>query len=79
MRNACLSGVFVFPQLLWERFKEFARDTEAVGSERVAAVNQIADQLISAGHSDSAAIAEWKDELTEAWQDLLELIETRYV
>ncbi|KAL0280603.1 UNVERIFIED_CONTAM: hypothetical protein PYX00_001846 [Menopon gallinae] len=63
--------------LLWERFKEFARDTESIGSERVASVNQIADQLISAGHSDSATIAEWKDGLTEAWQDLMELIETR--
>lgn len=63
--------------LLWERFKEFARDTEAIGSERVAAVNDIADQLIAAGHSDSATIAEWKDGLNEAWQDLLELIETR--
>lgn len=64
--------------MLWERFKEFARDTESIGSERVAAVNQMADGLISAGHSDSATIAEWKDGLTEAWQDLLELIETRY-
>jgi spectrin beta len=63
--------------LLWERFIEFARDTEAIGSERVAAVNGIADQLISASHSDSATIAEWKDGLNEAWQDLLELIETR--
>lgn len=63
--------------LLWERFKEFARDTEAVGSERVAAANEIADQLIAAGHSDAATIAEWKDGLNEAWQDLLELIETR--
>nr|CAD7595507.1 unnamed protein product [Timema genevievae] len=63
--------------LLWERFKEFAQDTEAIGSERVAAVNGIADQLIGASHSDSATIAEWKDGLNEAWQDLLELIETR--
>lgn len=63
--------------LLWERFKEFARDTNTIGSERVTAVNGIADQLISAGHSDSATIAEWKDGLNEAWQDLLELIETR--
>ena len=43
----------------------------------MAAVNGIADQLISASHSDSATIAEWKDGLNEAWQDLLELIETR--
>ncbi|XP_046383490.1 spectrin beta chain isoform X6 [Ischnura elegans] len=63
--------------LLWERFKEFASDTGAIGSERVAAVNAIADELISAGHSDSATIAEWKDGLNESWQDLLELIETR--
>ena len=62
---------------MWERFKEFARDTEAVGSERVAQVNSIADSLIAATHSDSATIAEWKDGLLEAWQDLLELIETR--
>lgn len=67
----------LFLQLLWERFKEFARDTEAIGSERVQAVNDIADQLIAVGHSDSACIAEWKDGLNEAWQDLLELIETR--
>lgn len=63
--------------LLWERFKQFARDTESVGGERVQAVNSIADQLIAAGHSDSACVAEWKDGLNEAWQDLLELIETR--
>uniref|UniRef100_A0A1A9URJ1 Spectrin beta chain n=1 Tax=Glossina austeni TaxID=7395 RepID=A0A1A9URJ1_GLOAU len=63
--------------LLSERFSEFARDTEAVGGERVAKVNNIADNLIQAGHSDSATIAEWKDNLNESWQDLLELIETR--
>ncbi|KAG5309825.1 SPTCB protein, partial [Acromyrmex insinuator] len=63
--------------LLWERFKEFARDTEAIGSERVEAVNGIADSLIATGHSDAATIAEWKDGLNEVWQDLLELIETR--
>ncbi|XP_031340311.1 spectrin beta chain isoform X2 [Photinus pyralis] len=63
--------------LLWERFREFARDTESIGSERVANVNDIADQLIAVGHSDSATIAEWKDGLNEAWQDLLELIDTR--
>ena len=64
-------------QLLWERFKEFARDTEATGNERVSSVNSIADGLIAQGHSDSATIAEWKDGLIEAWQDLLELINTR--
>uniref|UniRef100_A0A0K8SEL8 Spectrin beta chain n=2 Tax=Lygus hesperus TaxID=30085 RepID=A0A0K8SEL8_LYGHE len=63
--------------LLWERFKEFARDTESTGNERVSSVNSIADGLIAQGHSDSATIAEWKDGLIEAWQDLLELINTR--
>lgn len=63
--------------LLWERFREFAQDTATVGSERVAKANGIADELIHAGHSDSAVIAEWKDSLNESWQDLLELIETR--
>lgn len=40
-------------------------------------MNSIADSLIAASHSDSATIAEWKDGLLEAWQDLLEMIETR--
>lgn len=47
--------------LLWERFKEFAKDTATVGGERVARANGVADELIHAGHSDSATIAEWKD------------------
>lgn len=63
--------------LLWERFKAFAQETASVGSERVAKANGYADELIHAGHSDSAVIAEWKDNLNESWQDLLELIETR--
>lgn len=63
--------------MLRERFKDFARDTEAVGTERVNAVNLIADQLINAGHSDAASIAESKDHLNERWSDLLELMETR--
>lgn len=63
--------------MLRDRFKEFARDTEAIGSERVAASNESADILISSGHSDAATIAEWKDSLNEAWADLLELIQTR--
>lgn len=47
--------------LLWERFQEFAKETASVGGERVARANGIADELIHAGHSDSATIAEWKD------------------
>jgi spectrin beta len=63
--------------LLWERFREFARDTEAIGNERVAAVNEIADSLIGTGHTDAATIAQWKDALNDAWADLGELIDTR--
>lgn len=69
--------MLVFLQLLWERFRQFARDTEAIGTERVRSVNSMADQLISTGHNDSAVIAEQKDGLNESWQDLLELIDTR--
>ena len=63
--------------LLWERFREFARDTDSIGSERVAGVNEIADSLISNGHTDAATIAQWKDALNDAWADLGELIDTR--
>ena len=63
--------------MLRDRFKEFARDTENIGQERVAQVNEICDQLIQAGHSDAATIAEWKDQINEAWADLLEMIDTR--
>ncbi|NP_001171782.1 beta spectrin-like [Saccoglossus kowalevskii] len=63
--------------MLQDRFREFARDTHHIGQERVANVNDIADALIEAGHTDAAIIAEWKDGLNEAWADLLELIDTR--
>ena len=45
--------------------------------ERVAAVIDIGDQLMGARYSDAAGIAEWKDDLNQAWADLLELIDTR--
>jgi len=67
----------MYLQMLCDRFKEFAHETEMIGQERVAAVNDICDQLIAAGHSDAATIAEWKDSINEAWTDLLELIDTR--
>ncbi|XP_013782687.1 spectrin beta chain-like isoform X2 [Limulus polyphemus] len=63
--------------VLQERFKAFAQDTEHTGTERVIDFNQSADNLITLGHSDSATIAEWKDNVNEAWTDLLELIDTR--
>lgn len=63
--------------MLKERFKEFARDTENIGQERVASANEICDALIASEHSDAAIIAEWKDSVNDAWADLLELIDTR--
>merc|ERR1712223_1248139 len=63
--------------LLWERFREFAKDTSMIGEERVNGVNDIADSLISSGHTDAATIAQWKDGLNDAWADLGELIDTR--
>merc|ERR1719461_797380 len=63
--------------LLWERFNEFAKETGMMGAERVQAVNEIADSLISSGHADAATIAQWKDALNDAWADLGELIDTR--
>ena len=67
----------MFFQTLKERFKEFARDTENIGHERVASANEICDELIASEHADAATIAEWKDKVNDAWADLLELIDTR--
>eukprot|EP00071_Canis_lupus_P007276 XP_005623261.1 spectrin beta chain, erythrocytic isoform X1 [Canis lupus familiaris] len=63
--------------LLRDKFRDFARETGAIGQERVDNVNLIIEQLIDAGHSEAATIAEWKDGLNEMWADLLELIDTR--
>ncbi|XP_041353644.1 spectrin beta chain-like isoform X2 [Gigantopelta aegis] len=63
--------------LLKERFKEFARETENAGQERVALANEICDNLIALDHTDAPSVAEYKDTVNEAWTDLLELIDTR--
>ncbi|KAM4720867.1 spectrin beta chain, non-erythrocytic 2 isoform 2-T2 [Rhinophrynus dorsalis] len=63
--------------MLRDKFREFSRDTSNIGQERVDAVNLMADELISSGHSENATVAEWKDQLNEAWADLLEMIDTR--
>jgi spectrin beta len=44
---------------------------------QVAKANDRCDQLISDGHTDAPTIALWKDSLNEAWENLLELIDTR--
>ena len=71
------TDLWVWFQMLQERFREFARDTGNIGQERVDSVNRLADELINTGHGDAATVAEWKDGLNEAWADLLELIDTR--
>ncbi|XP_064484271.1 spectrin beta chain-like isoform X3 [Ornithodoros turicata] len=63
--------------LLRERFKAFCEDTRSVGEERVAAACAQADALMAADHADAATAAQWKDTLTDAWADLLELMDTR--
>lgn len=64
-------------QVLQEKFSEFANETGTAGRERLAAVNQMVDELIECGHTAAATMAEWKDGLNEAWAELLELMGTR--
>lgn len=68
---------FEHVNLLKERFQQFAQDTKQIGQERINHVNQIANNLIDAGHADSATISQWSDNLNQQWEDLLELIRTR--
>ncbi|ELK33681.1 Spectrin beta chain, brain 3 [Myotis davidii] len=63
--------------VLQEKFSEFASETGTAGRERLAAVNQMVDELIECGHMAAATMAEWKDGLNEAWAELLELMGTR--
>uniref|UniRef100_A0A3B4ABG3 Spectrin beta chain n=1 Tax=Periophthalmus magnuspinnatus TaxID=409849 RepID=A0A3B4ABG3_9GOBI len=63
--------------LLRDKFREFAHETGMEGQGRVDFVNQTIDELIEGGHSEAAAMAEWKDGINESWADLLELIDTR--
>ena len=63
--------------LLVERSKEFAKEPDAISSERVVAVSEIADSLISVGHADADTTAQWKDSLNDVWTYLGELIDTR--
>lgn len=60
-----------------DRFRQFAKETEAIGSDRVAKVNEQCDELMTSGHKDAPTIALWKDGLNEAWENLLEMIDTR--
>ncbi|KAM3919502.1 spectrin beta chain, erythrocytic isoform 1-T2 [Leptodactylus fuscus] len=63
--------------ILRDKFRDFAKETGAIGQERIDNVNILIEELIDAGHSEAATIAEWKDNLNESWADLLELIDTR--
>nr|XP_010598703.1 spectrin beta chain, non-erythrocytic 4 [Loxodonta africana] len=51
--------------VLQEKFSEFASETGTAGRERLAAVNQMVDELIECGHTAAATMAEWKDGLNE--------------
>jgi len=64
-------------QMIEERFDRFADETRNIGQERVSTVNAMCDQLVGCGHQDAAAITEWKDDLNDSWQGLLELLNTR--
>uniref|UniRef100_A0A8C5KXA3 Spectrin beta chain n=1 Tax=Jaculus jaculus TaxID=51337 RepID=A0A8C5KXA3_JACJA len=68
---------FEHVSVLQEKFSEFASETGTAGRERLAAVNQMVDELIECGHAAAATMAEWKDGLNEAWAELLELMGTR--
>ncbi|XP_069918305.1 spectrin beta chain, non-erythrocytic 4 isoform X2 [Oryctolagus cuniculus] len=68
---------FEHVSVLQEKFSEFANETGTAGRERLAAVNQMVDELIECGHTAAATMAEWKDGLNEAWAELLELMGTR--
>uniref|UniRef100_A0A8C7L7Q3 Spectrin beta, erythrocytic n=1 Tax=Oncorhynchus kisutch TaxID=8019 RepID=A0A8C7L7Q3_ONCKI len=63
--------------ILRDKFRDFSRETGMVGQERVDYVNQTIDELIKAGHTEAAAMADWRDSVNESWADLLELIDTR--
>uniref|UniRef100_F6Q5V5 Spectrin beta chain n=1 Tax=Ciona intestinalis TaxID=7719 RepID=F6Q5V5_CIOIN len=63
--------------MLQDQFNDFRRDTIKTGEERVADAIRMSDELIDAGHTDAPEIANWKDTISEAWADLLELIDTR--
>ena len=61
-------------RLLWERFLEFAKDTELIGSERVNGVNEIADSLISSGHTGNKTCQSMSK--LEACQELSNSVKT---
>lgn len=75
--NQELGADYEHVQMLEERFQQFARDVESIGTERVASANDACDALIATAHTDSPTIALWKDSLNEAWENLLELMDTR--
>ena len=64
--------------LLWERFREFAKDTQMIGDERVNGVNDIADSLISSGHTGKVERScQSLSKLVETCLNSLKLVKTR--
>ena len=49
----------------------------STGEDRIENANQLADELINAGHSDAPDISNWKESINTSWLDLIELIDTR--
>lgn len=64
-------------QMLQDRFREFVREIESIGIERVIVVNDNCDVFIMADYLDFVQIVEWKDNFNEVWNDLLELMDIR--
>ncbi|THD24960.1 Spectrin beta [Fasciola hepatica] len=63
--------------MLRDRFSNFIKLTVPDGSKRLSSVNSQCVRLITQEHPDAADIARAKDNVNEAWADLLELIDTR--
>lgn len=59
-----------------KQFQEFVRDTAILGSRRVQVANQECDKIIASEHQDAPIVALWKDNMNEAWENLLELMHT---
>jgi len=68
---------FEHVKLLLIKFNDFKDKTLKTGPERLSQANKLADDLINAGHTDSAEIVSIMDNINEAWSDVKDLISTR--
>ncbi|KAI3381483.1 hypothetical protein SNEBB_001982 [Seison nebaliae] len=63
--------------VLRERFDDFANETRSTGNEHINRARQLSSKLIDASHPESIKISEWTNNVSEVWQELLELMKTR--